>query len=101
MNHIDFITSVLITVAWIWGFEYTFKEGEIFGKPGQWMRANLPDWFLKPTIDCKYCMASVHGTAFFAAFYSESLVIDPLLRMIWWGVFLFCCCGTTAILDNK
>lgn len=102
MNHIDFITSVLITVAWIWGFEYTFKEGEIFGRPGQWMRANLPDWFLKPTIDCKYCMSSVHGTVFFMAFYPELLVIDPPLSiMIWWGVFLFSCCGTTAILDNK
>lgn len=97
MNYyIEFIAVVLITVAWIWGFEHTFKEGEIFGKPGEWMRKNFPDWALKPTIDCKYCMASVHGTIMYA------LLMDPLLNPWYmWIIFCFCCCGTTAILDNE
>lgn len=93
MDKINFCVTVLITVAWIWGFEYTFKDGEIFGQPGQWMRENLPDWILKPTIDCKYCMSSVHGTIFY-------FWLMPL-NFVWWIVFCFCCCGLTAILDNK
>jgi hypothetical protein len=92
-QYILFILSVLITVAWIWGFEYTFKEGEIFGRPGQWMRANLPDWFLKPTIDCKYCMSSVHGSVFF-------WILLYGYPWPWWIAFCFCVCGTTAIFDN-
>lgn len=90
----EFIAVILITVAWIWGFEYTFKEGEIFGKPGEWMRAHLSEWITKPTFDCKYCMASVHGTIFYALF---------LLNYPWWMwiVFCFCVCGTTAIFDNE
>jgi hypothetical protein len=92
--YIEFILVTLITVTWIWGFEYTFKEGEVFGRPGQWMRANLPEWVLKPTIDCKYCMSSVHGTAFFLLFLRE-------YPWWMWVMFLFCLCGTTAIFDNE
>lgn len=92
--YIEFILVAFIAVGWIWGFEYTFKEGEIFGRPGQWMRRNLPEWMLKPTIDCKYCMSSVHGTLFFLLFLND---------YPWWAWIIFCffCCGFTAILDKK
>lgn len=89
-----YILVILIAVTWIWGFHYTFKDGEIFGRPGNWMRVRLPEWFLKPTIDCQYCMSSVHGTIIFLVF---------LNSYPWWTwpLFCFCCCGTTAIFDNK
>jgi hypothetical protein len=93
-QYITFITAVLIAVAWICGFNYTFKEGEIFGKPGQWMRTNLPEWFNNPTFDCVYCMSSVHGSAFF-------LLLLWGWPWYWWVIYCFVCCGTTAIFDNK
>lgn len=92
--YITFILVMFIAVCWIWGFEYTFKDGEIFGRPGNWMRANLSEWINKPTIECKYCMASVHGTIIYLIFLSH---------YPWWMwiIFCFCCCGMTAIFDNK
>jgi hypothetical protein len=96
MNYFDFLLIMFITVCWIWGCEYSFKDGEILGRPGNWMRANLPEWVLKPTMDCKYCMSSVHGTAMYV------LLIDPLLQPWYmWIVFVVGCCGLTYILDNK
>lgn len=82
-----------IGVSWIWGFEYTCRDGEIFGKPANWMRTNLPEWVTKPLFDCKYCMASIHGTMIF---YSFLWGWSPFM----WIVFCFCLCGWTAIFDN-
>lgn len=85
---------MFIGVAWIWGFEFTFQSGEIFGKIGDWMRARLPEWILKPLFDCRYCMSSIHGTFIFCLF---------LWGWVWWTwvIFCFCLCGITAIFDNK
>lgn len=107
--YIEFIAVILITVAWIWGFEHTFKEGEIFGKPGEWMRKKVSntdwEWTLKPIFDCKYCMASVHGTVFYILLLYDGDVIkfpfDGSQPWYMWIIFCFCCCGTTAILDNE
>lgn len=93
MDKLNFCVSALIAVAWIWGFEYTFKEGEIFGRPGEWMRKHWPEWVNKPLFDCKYCMSSVHGSIMFI------LLIDGPWML--WILFCFCCCGVTAIFDNK
>lgn len=92
--YINFIAAILIAVAWIWGFEYTFKDGEIFGPIGNYLRARVNEWYLKPLFECKYCMASVHGTLMF---------VILLWGYPWWMwiIFCFCCCGTTAIFDKK
>lgn len=91
---IDFTLWIFVGACWIWGFEYTFQEGEIFGKPGNWMRNNFPDWYNKPVFNCKYCMASFHGTIIFTLFMSD---------YVWymWILYCFCLCGFTAILDKK
>lgn len=96
MNYLEFVAALFIAVCWIWGFEFTFQDGEIFGGIGNWMRKHLPEWSRKPTIDCKYCMASVHGTLMYA------ILIDGLLNPWYmWVIFCFCCCGATAVFDQK
>jgi hypothetical protein len=92
--YIRFITAAFIAVGWIWGFEFTFKDGEIFGRPGNWMRAHLPEWVNKPLFDCKFCMSSAHGTIMY-------LILLSGYPWYMWIVFCFSCCGMTAIFDNK
>jgi hypothetical protein len=82
-----------VTLAWIHGFEYAFKPEEILGKVGDWGRSNLPDWITKPTFNCAYCMASVHGTAFFLMF----LWGYPVYL---WIIFVVCLTGLTALIKN-
>lgn len=91
---IEYLSTIIIAVCWIHGVEFTFREGEIFGKPGQWMRYRLPEWLLKPTIDCQYCMSSVHGTFIFFLF------LHPEFSWHYWPVFCFCVCGFTAIINR-
>lgn len=92
-QYLEFSWAMVITVTFIWGLEYTFNDGEIFGKPGNWMRANFPEWVNKPLFDCKYCMSSVWGTLGF---------VFLLWGWPWyfWIVFCFCLCGLTSILDK-
>lgn len=94
MNYMEFVAVLFIAVCWIWGFEFTFQDGEIFGGIGNWLRVRVNEWYLKPLFECKYCMSSVHGTLMF-------------VLLLWgypwymWVVFCFCCCGATAIFDQK
>lgn len=92
--YIEFILVQFITVCWIWGFEYAFRDGEILGGVGNFFRSNTPEWMNKPLFECKYCMASVHGTIFYIMF---------LLPNPWWLwlIFIVGCCGMTAIFDKK
>jgi hypothetical protein len=92
--YIEFIAVMFLAVCWIWGFEYLFKDGEILGRPGKWMNDNLAEWITKPTMACKYCMSSLHGTIFFVVF---------LRDYPWWmwPMFCVCCCGMTGIFDKK
>ncbi len=97
MTHVSefaiYFAVLLIAVTFIWGLEYCFNDGEIFGKPGNWMRKHWPEWINKPLFQCKYCMSSVWGTTIFVAF---------LWGWSWplWILFCFCCCGLTAIFDK-
>lgn len=87
-----FIMVLFCSAAWIWGFEYCFQSGEIFGWLGDSMRDHLPEWMCKPLFDCKYCMSSVHGTIFFIWFISGP----------WWLWIFFCVCltGLTSMLSK-
>lgn len=92
-QYLYFFCALFIAVTFIWGLEYTFNDGEIFGKPGNWMRKHWPVWVCSPLFDCKWCMSSVHGTWIF-------------VLLLWgfpgylWIMFCFCLCGLTAILDK-
>jgi hypothetical protein len=90
MESIEFIAALFISVCWIRGFEYTFNDGEIFGKTGNWMRDKFPEWVSKPLFNCRYCMSSVHGTLIFCLL---------LWGYPWymWVVFCFCTCGFVTI----
>jgi len=90
----QYILVMFLAVCWIWGFNYCFKEGEIFYPIGEWLRKHVKDYFLKPTIDCPYCMSSVHGTIIYALFIPE-------YGWFMWVYFCFAICGLTAILDKK
>jgi hypothetical protein len=39
-----------------------FYDGMIFGRLGNWMRRNLPEWVNSPLFDCCYCMVPWWGT---------------------------------------
>lgn len=93
--YITFILVQFIAVCWIWGFEYCFKDGEIFGGVGNYFRKYGWEWANKPLFDCKYCQSSIHGTLFFALFLAG--------EYSWWMWIIFCfgCCGMTAIFDKK
>ena len=94
MITVYYLFVMFVTCAWIWGFEYTFKPGEIFGRAGEWMNRNLPEWLCKPTFACKYCMSSVHGTILFWSFL-------PTYPIYMWVIFCFSLTGLTAMIDKK
>lgn len=82
-----------VALAWCWGFSFCFRSDEIFGKIGDWGRKNLPEWVAKPTFDCPYCLASLHGTAFFILFlwgYPVHL----------WLIFIVCLTGLSALIGK-
>jgi hypothetical protein len=87
----EFLQCLFVASFWIFGFHYAFKSGEILGGPGDYIRANLAKWIVKPTIGCVKCMASVHGTIFFLIFVQSSIMM--------WIVFVVCLCGLNYILD--
>lgn len=93
MIDLYWVIIICVTCAWIWGFEYTFKPGEIFGAAGAWMNEHLPSWVCKPTFACKYCMSSVHGTIMYAIFLHE--YGWPL-----WIMFCFSLTGITSMINK-
>lgn len=88
-----YLQIFFITLCWIWGFNYTFKTGEIFGVIGDWGRKHFHDNVIKPIYDCPYCMSSLHGTIFYLYFLQCGFVL--------WVVFCFGLCGFVAITDKK
>lgn len=91
---LEFALVAIVCCAWIWGFNYTFLTGEIFGLIGDLGRRNLNENVIKPIYDCPYCMSSIHGTTFFILF---------LRDYPWWMWIIFCfvVCGGVAITDKK
>lgn len=65
----EFAVFALFVCFWCWGFHNAFRDGEIFGYVGNWLRAHLPNWALDPIIECPICMASIHGTTWFLIFH--------------------------------
>lgn len=88
----DFILLLLFGVCWTWGVYCLFGEGYILGNVGDWLRKQLPQWVLKPTIDCPPCLGSVHGFFISAVYYDW--------RIIHMGVFMICLCGINYILKS-
>lgn len=86
-----YLMVMAVTLFFIWGLNYACKQGEIFGKPADWMRNNWPKWVVTPLFDCPYCMASIWGTLSFALF---------LWGYPWylWIVFVFCLTGLSALI---
>ena len=64
----ELLQLIVITAAWSWGFYNAFQEGQIFGRAGDWLRENVPAYFLKPIIGCPVCMPSIHGTCLYLYF---------------------------------
>lgn len=93
MPDLYYFMIMALCVAWIWGFNYTFKPGEIFGDIGDWMRDTFQDRISKPLFDCPFCMSSVHGTAFFVVF---------LWGYPWylWIIFCFSLTGLSALIKD-
>jgi len=93
---IDLYYFMVMAVAlfWIWGFNYLFKQGEILGWPGDYLREKLPEWMITPLIECPYCMSSVHGTGFFILF---------LWGYPWymWLFFIVCLTGASVIFKSE
>jgi hypothetical protein len=87
-----FLLWLLLSSFWIWGFNYAFQEGEILGRPGDWIRNKWPDWVLSPTIECPKCMASIHGTFWYLyAFWDQYNFIHHTL-------FVVALCGLNEVL---
>lgn len=51
-----FIVSFIVYAIW-----YSYQEGEIFGKLGQWFERNLPEKIHPPVFECAVCMAGIYG----------------------------------------
>lgn len=88
----QYLIWIALSSLWIWGFNLAFQEGEILGKPGEWINRHLPEWIVKPTIGCPLCMASIHGTGWYL--------------FAWWGsyhfvfhiLFVVCVCGLNTVI---
>jgi hypothetical protein len=89
-----YLQVFFITSAWIWGFNYTFKSGEIFGKIGDWGRKHLNENVISPIYDCPFCMSSIHGTLFYFIYLQQ-------YGLFLWIVFCFALCGFSNWVDKK
>jgi hypothetical protein len=86
----EFLQLLLIGCLWIWGVNYLFKKGEILGFIGEYLRARVSKWILKPLFNCPACQSSLHGTLIY--FISG---IGPLYL---WPVFCICLVGINHII---
>lgn len=78
----EYAILALFVAFWCWGFHNAFKDGEVLGGPGNWLRAHLPDWALDPTIECPICQASVHGTIWFVIWVPEFSFLPWIMFII-------------------
>jgi len=88
----EYTILALFTAFWCWGFHNAFKDGEVLGMPGTWLRAHLPAWVLDPTIDCPVCMASIHGTTWF-------LIWEPKWAFLPWIMFIVAVSGFNYVIQ--
>lgn len=56
------MNTVLIIALIVQAIWYTMQDGEIFGKLGNWLHANLPKKLHSPVFDCPVCMTPWYGT---------------------------------------
>lgn len=88
----EFILLLLFGACWCFGIYCLFSEGYILEKAGKVIRANVPKWAAKPTIDCPPCLASIHGFAISAIFFDWH--IYPMLA------YIVCLCGLNFIIKS-
>lgn len=93
MIDLYFIIVMGVTLAWIHGFNYAFKPGEILGKPGEYMAKHWPKWLNKMTFDCPYCQSTLHGSTFFWIFLND-------YPLILWPIFIVCLTGLSALFKD-
>lgn len=89
-----YLQILFVCLCFIWGVNYTFKPGEIFGDIGDWGRKHLPEYIIAPIYDCQFCMGSVHGTIFYL-FFLQSYGLGL------WVVFCFALVGFSTMVDRK
>jgi hypothetical protein len=89
----DFILLLLIGACWIWGIHCLFSDGYILGNLGNFLRKHLPEWALKPLIDCPPCMSSIHGFTFGVSAYD-----GDILMIIG---YMVCLCGVNFYIKEK
>jgi len=90
----EYIQWILLSVFWIWGFQYSFRDGEILGKLGNWARCHWEEWVLSPTIECNKCMSSVHGTFWYLYAYWQDY------NFFMHALFVVAICGLNDFLSN-
>lgn len=82
----EFILWLLIGVGFITGVWNTLLPGEIFGKIGDWMHKNLPEWMNKPLGLCPICMPSIWGSAMYFTYVGMGWKLWPLYVVALSGV---------------
>lgn len=87
----EYAILALFTTFWCWGFHNAFKDGEVLGRPGNWIRNNMPPWWRDPMVECPVCMASVHGTIWF-------LIWEPQWAFLPWIMFIVAVSGFNYVI---
>jgi hypothetical protein len=81
-NVVSLIPLIVIIALWCWGFYNAFREGQIFGMTGDWMRANVRERWLKPIIGCPVCMPSIHGAILYLMISSEFYFVSLAILIV-------------------
>jgi hypothetical protein len=89
----ELLQFIAIVSVWSWGFYNAFQEGQIFGKIGDWLRAHIPEYWLKPVIGCAVCMCSVHGAILY-------LVIGDNFNIVTLFVIVVCASGLNFVIKE-
>lgn len=90
---IEYLTWILLTSFWCWGFHNAFEEGQIFGKIGDYLRDNIVDFWLKPLLTCPICMSSIHGTIWY-------FISQPEYSFTSWIMFIVAASGINYVIYN-
>jgi len=99
----------ILNALWILGVFTAAEPGQILGPIATWMAGDseavpfkprrFPEWITKPLFDCVYCMASLHGIAWWLIFQPFPLQLLPF--------YVVCLCGllkliaTTGVVDDN
>lgn len=98
MRWIDLYGAIALNAFAIVAVHFVFGTGQLLGILGGTIRAKLGPYWSKPVTECRPCMASVWGTAFYWSIGFILMPVDLATRAMIYPVYILALSGIMVIL---